>query len=87
MRHGHGQSQAEEAQVPAGLEVHIIVDNYGTHKTAIIRKWFAKRPRFHPFRARWDSKNAKVISGLEIPLPRMPGEDRPANLIWPASPH
>jgi transposase len=36
-----------EAQVPAGLEVHIIVDNYGTHKTAIIRKWFAKRPRFH----------------------------------------
>src|ERR1700756_4234709 len=36
-----------EAQVPAGLEAHIIVDNYGTHKTAIIRKWFAKRPRFH----------------------------------------
>jgi transposase len=36
-----------EAQVPAGLDVHIIVDNYGTHKTAIIRKWFAKRPRFH----------------------------------------
>ena len=36
-----------EAQVPAGLEVHIIVDNYGTHKTAIIRKWFAKRTRFH----------------------------------------
>jgi transposase len=36
-----------EAQVPAGLEVHTIVDNYGTHKTAMIRKWFAKRPRFH----------------------------------------
>jgi transposase len=36
-----------EAQVPAGLEVHSIVDNYGTHKTANIRKWFAKRPRFH----------------------------------------
>jgi transposase len=36
-----------ETQVPAGLEVHIIVDNYGTHKTASIRKWFAKRPRFH----------------------------------------
>lgn len=36
-----------EAQVPAELEVHIIVDNYGTHKTALIRKWFAKRPRFH----------------------------------------
>jgi transposase len=36
-----------EAQVPAELDVHIIVDNYGTHKTALIRKWFAKRPRFH----------------------------------------
>jgi transposase len=31
----------------SGLEVHLIVDNYATHKTAIIRKWFAKRPRFH----------------------------------------
>jgi transposase len=36
-----------EANVPAGLEAHIIMDNYGTHKTALIRKWFAKRPRFH----------------------------------------
>src|SRR5438105_2312427 len=36
-----------EAQVPDALEVHIIVDNYGTHKTATIRKWFAKRPCFH----------------------------------------
>src|SRR6266478_3672136 len=36
-----------EAQVPAELEVHLILDNYGTHKSALIRKWFAKRPRFH----------------------------------------
>jgi transposase len=38
---------AIEAQVPAGFEVHLIADNYGTHKTAMIRKWFAKRPHFH----------------------------------------
>ena len=38
---------AIEANVPAELEVHLIADNYGTHKTALIRKWFAKRPRFH----------------------------------------
>lgn len=38
---------AIEEQVPAGLDVHIIMDNYGTHKTALIRKWFAQRPRFH----------------------------------------
>ena len=29
------------------LDVHLIMDNYGTHKTALIRNWFAKRPRFH----------------------------------------
>jgi transposase len=36
-----------EANVPGELDVHIVLDNYGTHKTALIRKWFAKRPRFH----------------------------------------
>lgn len=36
-----------DANVPANLDVHIIMDNYGTHKTALIRNWFAKRPRFH----------------------------------------
>lgn len=36
-----------EAQAPAEREIHIIADNYSTHKTALIRKWFAKRPRFH----------------------------------------
>src|ERR1700677_467459 len=36
-----------EAQVPADLDVHLILDNYGTHKTAIIRNWLSKQPRFH----------------------------------------
>lgn len=36
-----------EAQVPADLDVHLILDNYGTHKTALIRNWLLKRPRFH----------------------------------------
>lgn len=38
---------AIEAQVPNNLDVHLIPDNYGTHKTALIRKWLLKRPRFH----------------------------------------
>jgi hypothetical protein len=29
------------------MGIHLIVDNYATHKTAIIRKWFAKRPHCH----------------------------------------
>lgn len=36
-----------EANVPAGLDVHLIWDNYATHKTALIRDWLAKRPRWH----------------------------------------
>lgn len=36
-----------EANVPENLDVHVIMDNYRTHKTALIRNWFAKRPRFH----------------------------------------
>jgi transposase len=37
-----------ERNVPAGLNVHLIMDNYGTHKTASVRAWFARHPRFHP---------------------------------------
>lgn len=36
-----------DAAVPSGLDVHMILDNYATHKTALIRRWLAKRPRFH----------------------------------------
>jgi putative transposase len=36
-----------EASVPAKLDVHLIVDNYATHKHATVRRWLAARPRFH----------------------------------------
>ena len=36
-----------DAAVPADLDVHLILDNYGTHKTPLIQRWLAKRPRFH----------------------------------------
>jgi transposase len=43
--------------IPADLDVHLILDNYATHKTAIIQRWFAKRPRYHlhftPTSASW----------------------------------
>ena len=46
-----------EDSVPTDLDVHLIVDNYGTHKTDLVRRWFAKRPRFHvhytPTSASW----------------------------------
>jgi transposase len=33
--------------VPEGLDVHVVCDNYGTHKTPAIKAWLARRPRFH----------------------------------------
>ncbi len=42
---------------PAELDVHLILDNYGAHKTRFIRNWLAMRPRFHvhftPTSASW----------------------------------
>jgi len=35
-----------DAAVPADLDVHLVLDNYGTHKTPTIQRWLAKRPRF-----------------------------------------
>src|SRR3978361_2149228 len=35
------------ADVPADLEAHLVMDNYATHKTQMIRDWLAKRPRWH----------------------------------------
>jgi transposase len=46
-----------DATVPRHLDVHLILDNYATHKTALIRRWLAKRPRYHvhftPTSAAW----------------------------------
>ena len=46
-----------EANVPPALAVHLILDNYGTHKTPSVRAWFARNPRFHvhftPTSASW----------------------------------
>lgn len=33
--------------VPVKQEVHIVMDNYGTHKTPMIRRWLVRHPRFH----------------------------------------
>lgn len=33
--------------VPEDLEVHLILDNYGTHKTAKVKQWMLRHPRFH----------------------------------------
>ena len=43
--------------VPSGLEVHLVLDNASTHTAPLIRRWLAKRPRYHlhftPTSASW----------------------------------
>ena len=34
-------------QTPAGLDLHLIVDNYATHKTPAVKRWIKAHPRFH----------------------------------------
>ncbi|HKF01691.1 MAG TPA: IS630 family transposase, partial [Candidatus Sulfotelmatobacter sp.] len=50
-RHRHqeylGFLREIEKNVPKTLDVHIIVDNYATHKHPRVKRWFAARPRFH----------------------------------------
>lgn len=38
---------AIDKAVPADLDVHLVCDNLATHKTAAIRDWLARHPRFH----------------------------------------
>jgi transposase len=46
-----------EQQTPAGLNLHLIVDNYATHKTPAVKRWITAHPRFHlhftPTSASW----------------------------------
>ena len=48
---------AIEAAVPAAFAVHLILDNYGTHKAPLIHRWLARHPRVHvhftPTSASW----------------------------------
>ena len=57
-----------DTNVPADLDVHLILDNYGTHKTARIRHWFAKRPRYHlhftPTYGSWLNMVERWFAGL-----------------------
>lgn len=39
--------EAIDATVPARFDLHLILDNYGTHKTPRIRRWLLGHPRFH----------------------------------------
>jgi DDE superfamily endonuclease len=62
-----GKCRSEvERNVPTGLDIHVIMDNYGTHKTKL--HWFAKRPRWHvhftPTSASWINQVERFLALL-----------------------
>jgi len=46
-----------DANLPKGFDVHLVMDNYGTHKVDKVRAWLARHPRYHvhytPTSASW----------------------------------
>jgi transposase len=36
-----------DGNLPSGLDVHLVMDNYGTHKVSQVRNWLARHPRYH----------------------------------------
>lgn len=57
-----------KATEPVGTTVHIVLDNYATHKTAAVRRWLAKRPEYHlhftPTSASWLNQVERVFADL-----------------------
>lgn len=57
-----------EAHVPPELDVHLVVDNYATHKTPRVVRWLAKRPRIHvhftPTYSSWINQVERLFAEL-----------------------
>jgi transposase len=60
--------RAVDAEVPRDLDVHLVMDNYATHKTQAIRSWLAKRPHWHahltPTSASWINQVERFFAEL-----------------------
>ncbi len=57
-----------DTQVPRKLQIHMIVDNYGTHTKPEVKAWLAKHPRFHlhftPTSSSWLNLVERWFAGL-----------------------
>ena len=57
-----------DKETPKDRELHLIVDNYGSHKTPKVKQWLSKRPRFHmhftPTSASWLNMVERFFSEL-----------------------
>lgn len=57
-----------ERNVPVDLDVHLVMDNYATHKTPAIRNWLARRPHWHvhftPTSASWINQVERFFADI-----------------------
>lgn len=57
-----------DREVPADLDIHLVLDNYGTHKTPLIQRWLLRHPRFHlhftPTYSSWINQVERWFVGL-----------------------
>lgn len=56
------------ATEPAGASIHIVLDNYATHKTPAVQRWLKRHPRYHlhftPTSASWLNQVERVFADL-----------------------
>jgi len=88
-----------EAEVPAGLAVHLVLDNYATHKTPAIKRWLLRHPRFHlhftPTGASWlnlverwfaELTTKKIKRGAHTSVPALERDIRAWIATWNEDP-
>jgi transposase len=53
-----------------GVEIHLILDNYGTHKTAAVKRWFLRHPEYHlhftPTGASWLNLVERFFAAITV---------------------
>ena len=76
IRSSSASSTPSSAEVPAGKPIHVILDNYATHKHPKVRAWLARHPRFTfhftPTSASW----LNAVEGFFAKLTRAPPQAR-----------
>ncbi len=60
-----------DAEVPAELDIHLVLDNYATHKQPTVKRWFLRHPRFQlhftPTSASWLNQVERFFAGDYAP--------------------
>lgn len=63
-----------DRQIPAKLQLHVVMDNYATHKTEAVQQWLAANPRWHfhfiPTHSSWLNQVERFFAKITVDLIR-----------------